>query len=104
MANKTVSLQLPTELVEAIEAQAQARGQSRTDIVIAALSKFCGWQHSLPQSVTIEQLRQQLNEIKYQIAILSECNKPELRLTNTEQNSLLRHLKWSQLLGVAEQN
>ena len=75
MANKTVSFRLPIELVEAIEAQAEAKGQSKTNVVIAALAEFYGCSHSLPQSVTTEQLQLQLNELKHQMAILLEANK-----------------------------
>lgn len=75
MANKMVSCRLPAELVEAIEAQAKATGQSKTHVVIAALAKYYEWPHSLPQIVTPEQLLQQLNELKHLLEILLEANK-----------------------------
>lgn len=107
MANKPVSLQLPVELVEAIEARAKATGQSITKFVIAELAKFYGLPHSLPQSVTIEQLQelqQLLNELEHLIAILSAYNQLEFRLTHSEQQSVSNYPKRSHLLDVAEQN
>ena len=83
MANKTVSFRLPTELVEAIEAQAKATGQSKTNVVIAALAKFYGCPYSQPKSVTPEQFQQQLNELKYQVARLSEANELQQLLMGT---------------------
>lgn len=84
MANKTVSFRLPTELVEAIEAQAKATGQSKTNVVMAALAKFYGCPYSSPQSVISEQVQQQLNELKHQITILSEANKLHQLITGTD--------------------
>ena len=64
MATKTVSFRLPVELAEAIEAEATATGQSRTKIVTAILSKFYDYPYVPPQSITLEQLQAQLNELK----------------------------------------
>ena len=82
MANKTVSFRLPTELVEAIDAQAKATGQSKTSVVIAALAKSYGYQHSLPRPIILKQFQQQLNELQHQKAILSAANKLEKLLTS----------------------
>lgn len=84
MANKTVSFRLPSELIEAIEAEAIITGQSKTNVVIAALSKFYGCPHALPQSVMPEQLQQQLNELKRQITILSEANNLHQLITSPD--------------------
>ena len=75
MANKTVSFRLPSELIEAIESRAQATGQSKTNVVIAALTHAYGCPNSLTQSVPPDQVQQQLNDLKHQIAILSNANK-----------------------------
>ena len=75
MTNKTVSFRIPAELVEAIEAQAQATGQSKTTVVIEALAKAYGCPHYLTQSSIPKQFQLQLNELEHQITILSEANK-----------------------------
>ena len=84
MANKTVSFRLPTELVEAIEAQAKATGQSKTNVVIAALADIYECPHPSPPSLTLEQFQQQLNALKHQLAILSEANKLQQILTGAD--------------------
>ncbi|MCG8363820.1 MAG: ribbon-helix-helix domain-containing protein [Pseudanabaenales cyanobacterium] len=66
MATKTISFRLPVELVEAIEAEAKATGQSKTKIVTAILAKFYDYPYDvLPQSITLEQLQKQLHELKH---------------------------------------
>ena len=75
MANKTVSFRLPSELIAAIEAEARATGQSKTDVVISALTHSYGCSASFTQSATPEALQQQLNHLKEQIAILSNANQ-----------------------------
>ncbi|MDJ0704613.1 MAG: hypothetical protein QNJ46_15120 [Leptolyngbyaceae cyanobacterium MO_188.B28] len=75
MANKTVSFRLPSELIEAIEAEAQATGQSKTNVVITALTRSYGCSHSFPQSATTEQLQQQLDDLKQEIVIISNANQ-----------------------------
>lgn len=72
MVNKIVSFRLPEEFLEALEAHAKATGQSKTNVVVAALAEFYEHSHDLPQAPTLEQLQKQLNELREQIANLSE--------------------------------
>ena len=90
MATKTVSFRFPTDLVEAIEAEARATSRSKTQVVIAALAKFYDCPYALTESITLEQLQEQLNELTHQIAILSGRIPPEFSPTNSEQEFVTR--------------
>ena len=64
MVTKTLSFRLPVEIVEAIEADASATGQSRTRVVTAILSKFYDRPYVVPQSVTLDHIQEQVNELR----------------------------------------
>ena len=74
MTTKTITFRLPVQLAEAIEAEATATGQSRTKVVTAILAKFYEYPYVLPQSITLEQLQEQLNELKHLMASSLEHN------------------------------
>ena len=103
MATKTVSFRLPTELVELIEADALTTGRSKTQVVIAALAKFYDYPYALPESITLEQLQEQLNELRRQLSNLSAHIPLEFSPTNSKQDFVTRHLNHSpQLEGPQE--
>ena len=75
MATKTVSFRLPVELVDSIEAEAIATGQSRTEIVTAILSKFYNFPYVSQQSLTLAELQEQVDELKHLMANSLENNQ-----------------------------
>lgn len=106
--NKPVVLRIPAELVEAIEAQAKATGQSMNDVLLEALDEFYGHPLALTPSAILEQvqqLQQQLNKLQHQMEIiLSELKPQAFRLTNSEQQSVSSYSKRVQRLEAAEKN
>ena len=83
MKSKTVSFRFPDDVIEGIEAEAQITGRSKTDIVLNALIQAYGFQYHTESPITLEQLEQQLNELRAQVKNLSQ--KPPV---STLQSSL----------------
>lgn len=80
MKSRIVSFRLPCDLVDVIESEAKATGQSRTRVVATALAKVYDCSVPLPPQVTPDQLQCQLNELRAEVEVLRETN------------NLLRHL------------
>lgn len=80
MSSKTITFRFPDEVIEVIEAQAQASGRNRTAVVMDALAQFYGF--SLLTSVPnpVEALQQQVHSLSRQVADLAE------QLAQTRQN------------------
>ena len=74
MKSRIVSFRLPCDLVEVIESEARATGQSRTRVVTAALAKAYDCSVPLPPRITPDQLQCQLDELRSEVAVLRESN------------------------------
>ena len=68
MVSKTVSFRLPDEVVRAIEAHADATGQTRTAVVIDALAKALGVTR---EAVDIS-LKQRVTALEQRVAALEQ--------------------------------
>ena len=74
MKSRIVSFRLPCDLVEVIESEARATGQSRTRVVTTALAKAYDCSVPLPPRITPDQLQCQLDELRTEVAVLRESN------------------------------
>ena len=72
MGSQHISFQLPSEVIEAIKAEAQRTGQSETAIVLTILTQAFVHPSAAHPLITIEQLQQQLKELRVQVERLSE--------------------------------
>ena len=68
MVSKTVSFRLPDEVVRAIEARADATGQTRTAVVLDALAKALG----LPMVSQDISLLQRVSALEQRVAALEQ--------------------------------
>jgi len=62
MTTKVMTFRFPAELAEEIVSRSKATGKDRTAVVVEALSE--AFDLSLPTSLSIESLQQQLNQLE----------------------------------------
>ncbi|MCG8365961.1 MAG: hypothetical protein MJA27_21835 [Pseudanabaenales cyanobacterium] len=61
-------------MVEVIESEARATGQSRTRVVTTALAKAYDCSVPLPPRITPDQLQYQMDELRAEVEVLRESN------------------------------
>ena len=71
MGSQHVLFQLPYEVIEAIESEAQRTGQSESAVVLKILTQAFGCPQPVASDITLKHLQYQLNDLKVQIHNLS---------------------------------
>ena len=71
MGSQHVSFQLPSEVIEAIESEAQKTGQSETAVVLKILTQAFVCPQSVSSDIPLKHLQRQLNDLQVQIHSLS---------------------------------
>jgi PAS domain S-box-containing protein len=72
MASKIATFRLPENLIQEIRSRAEATGRDRTAVVIEALKQAFGMPASESRPATVEELRQQLNELEKKFLSLTQ--------------------------------
>lgn len=90
MVSKTVSFRLPDEVVRAIEANANATGQTRTAIVVDALAKALGVQRASSEIT----LQQRVSALEQRVAALEQ---EKVRRLPSASKAIARQMKIKQL-------
>lgn len=72
MASKIATFRLPENLIQEIRSRAEATGRDRTAVVIEALKQAFGMPASVSRPATVEELKQQLNELEHKFLTLTQ--------------------------------
>lgn len=100
MGSQHISFQLPSEVIEAIEAEAKRTGQSETAVVLTILTQAFVGPYPASPDITLEQLQRQLNELRVQILSLSEQLQERLLMgLDSEVSTAIRSLPTDQRLA-----
>ncbi|MEB3358317.1 MAG: PAS domain-containing protein [Synechococcales bacterium] len=110
MANRTFSLRLPAELLEAIEEHARVSGKTKTDLVIEALLQVYDVPQPATKPITLDAVQHQVNALRDRLDTFHELRGTlyELRENAVGLTSLLRQTRQSldnvKLLPMSERN
>lgn len=72
MASKLVAFRLPEDLIQAIEAEAEATGKDKTAVVAHGLRQFFGLPITDPTLAAVECLQQRLENLEKRVDRLTE--------------------------------